>query len=378
MKKPVYLDYNATAPLDPRVFEAMTPWFTNEWGNAGSRTHVYGHSARKATDQAREQVASLLNADPTEIVFTSGATESNNLAILGVALPHLDSKRRHILSSKIEHKAVLEPLEYLAGHGFEVELLPVSMGGRIESDEVAERLRDDTILVSVMHANNETGVLQPIQEVSELLLDHPALFHVDAAQSFGKEVDSLHSVHCDLLSISAHKFYGPKGIGALYVRQSTSLGKLAPILFGGGQERGLRPGTLPVPLAVGLGKASELAGGEYDSRRQDAAKIKARLLEDLSEIDFTINGDQHYCQTHVANISFPGVDSEALMMFLRPEIAVSNGSACTSATYSPSHVLSAMGLDEGTIDSSVRLSWGPGIDYIEASSIIRAVQHLNM
>ncbi len=375
--KPLYLDYNATTPLDPRVFEAMTPWFLDEPGNAGSRTHEYGKRAKDAVETARSQVAEILNAKPEEIVFTSGATESNNLALLGLAKYGEEHNRKHIVSTAIEHKAVLEPLDDLASRGFEVDLAPVTSGGYVEPDEIKRRLRPDTLLVSAMHANNETGVMQPLLEIAELLADSATLFHVDAAQTYGKEVEELKQLRCDFLSISGHKVYAPKGIGALYVRrQGGRRPPVSAISFGGGQERGLRPGTMPVPLAVGLGKAAELASTEFQTRRAQAAKLKEQLLADLRAVDHTINGDPTRSQSHVLNVSFSGVDSEALMMAVREDLAFSNGSACTSARYNPSHVLTAMGLDEYEIDCSVRVSWGVGVTTIPAGGIVEAINKL--
>lgn len=373
-EKPLYLDYNATTPLDPRVFEAMKPWFLDEPGNAGSRTHVYGKRARDAVEAARRQVAEVLDAKPEEIVFTSGATESNNLALLGLAKYGEEQNRKHIVSTAIEHKAVLEPLDYLISRGFEVDLAPVTPGGYVEPDEIKRRLRPDTLLVSVMHANNETGVMQPVLEIAELLTESPTLLHVDSAQTFGKEVEELKQLRCDFLSISGHKMYAPKGIGALYVRrQGGRRPHVSAISFGGGQERGLRPGTLPVPLAVGLGKAAELAATEFQARREQATKVKQQLLADLRAVDHAINGDSSRSQSHVINISFAGVDSEALMMAVRDDIAFSNGSACTSSSYNPSHVLTTMGLDEQRISESARISWGPGIAGIPTEVLVSAV-----
>ena len=375
----IYADYNATTPLDPRVFEAMKPWFLNEPGNAGSRTHEYGNRARDAVEAARSQVAEILDAKSEEIVFTSGATESNNLALLGLAKYGEEQNRKHIVSTAIEHKAVLEPLEYLASRGFEVDLAPVTSGGHVESDEIKRRLRPDTLLVSVMHANNETGVMQPVLEIAELLADSPTLFHVDAAQTFGKEVEELKQLRCDFLSISGHKVYAPKGIGALYVRrQGGRRPPVSAISFGGGQERGLRPGTMPVPLAVGLGKAAELAATEFQPRREQAAKVKLQLLADLRDVDHAINGDPSRSQSHVLSVSFIGVDSEALMMAVRDDFAFSNGSACTSASYNPSHVLAAMDLNDDKIGSSVRISWGVGITTIPAGPLVKAVRELKI
>jgi cysteine desulfurase len=375
--RPIYLDYNATTPLDPRVFEAMRPYYLAEIGNAGSRTHVYGKRARDAVERARGQVAALLRRRPEEIVFTSGATESNNLALLGSLAEGIRSSRKHALATCIEHRSVLAPLERFRSSGFDVEFLPVTAGGFVEPDEIHRRLRPDTLLVSIMHANNETGVLQPVGEVSGLLADPGVAFHVDAAQTFGKQVQELQRVDCNFISISGHKIYGPAGIGALFVRNSGRRRiSLEPLMMGGGQERGLRPGTLPVPLIVGLGAAAELAGEEYETRNVQAWSLKRRFLTALEAVDHRINGDVTRTQPHVLNVSFPGVDSEALMLALSSEIAISNGAACTSSSYSPSHVLRSMGLTDDRIDSAVRFSWGPGIEAIPVGALIEAVTKL--
>jgi cysteine desulfurase len=277
----------------------------------------------------------------------------------------------------VEHKAVLEPMDRLREAGLEVDLVPVTAGGNVEPDEVRRRLRPDTLLVSVMHANNETGVLQPVREIAELLTGTSALFHIDAAQTFGKEVEALRGLRCNFLSISAHKVYGPKGVGALYARRERGQRRpLAPLMYGGGQEMGWRPGTLPVPLVVGLGAAAELAGREHQGRNLAAAGVKERFLRALGDVEYKINGDPARTQPHVVNLSFPGVDREALMLAVREDLAISNGAACTSATYAPSHVLKAMGLGEDRIASAVRISWGPGVDDIPAGPIIEAVQSL--
>ena len=371
---PVYLDYNATTPLDPRVFEVMQEWYAGPPSNSGSRTHVFGQRARDAVEAARKQVAKVLGAGSEEVFFTSGATESNNIAILGLASFAEQTGRKHILSTAIEHKAVLEPLDQLRQRGFDVELLPVSEGGFVEPETVKDHLRPDTLLVSVMHANNETGVLQPLTEIAELLDGTDTFFHTDAAQTFGKEVEELRNLPCDFISISSHKIYGPQGVGALYVRRRGAARRpLDSLLFGGGQERGLRPGTIPVPLVVGLGTAAELAASEYKSRAAAAGRVKEQLLSGLQAVDHHINGDLSRSQPHVLNVSFPGVDSEALMMALRDDIAISNGSACTSDSYDPSHVLLSMGLDEDRISESVRISWGPGVDTIPCDAIVSAI-----
>jgi cysteine desulfurase len=289
MAKPLYLDYNATTPLEPRVFEAMKPYFLEEFGNAGSRTHLFGQSAKEAVEAARGQVAAMLGLRPEEVIFTSGATESNNLALLGLVEYGLEAGRRHVLSTAIEHKAVLEPLQRMQELGFEVELAPVTPGGYVEPETIRRLLRADTLLVSVMHANNETGVLQPLEEIGQVLAGGETFFHTDAAQTFGKEVESLRKTPWDFVSLSGHKIYGPQGIGAIGVRRRPSKRRpLAPLLFGGGQERGLRPGTLPVPLVVGLGKAAELAEAEHAERREHAEIVKRAFLAALQEVEHTV------------------------------------------------------------------------------------------
>lgn len=377
MSRPLYLDYNSTAPLDERVFEAMRPYFLEEFGNAGSRTHSYGQRAKEGAERAREQVAKLLDVKPDEVVFTSGATEANNLAILGLAAYGEATGRKHVLATAIEHKAVLEPLDRLRAAGFAVELIPVTAGGFAEPDAVKARLRADTLLVSVMHANNETGVLQPVREVAALIEGSGTYFHVDAAQTYGKEVETLRSLPYDFLSVSGHKIYGPKGVGALIARRRGGQKRpLTALTVGGGQEMGLRPGTLPVPLVVGLGAAARLAAEEHGKRNTDARRVKDKFLCSLAVIEHTVNGDPTRTQPHVLNVFFPGVDSEALMLSLRETVAISNGAACTSASYSPSHVLKAMGLSDDHVASSVRISWGPGVAAIPAESIIEAVDVL--
>lgn len=360
MSNPVYLDYNATTPLDPRVFEVMKEWYLGPPANSGSRTHVYGQRAKDAVESARAQVAEVVAGMPEEIIFTSGATESNNLAILGLAAHGEATGKKHIVSTAIEHKAVLEPLQFLAKKGFEIELAPVCKGGYVDPDDLIRRVRDDTLLVSVMHANNETGIIQPVKEIGNALQNKTSFFHIDASQTFGKE-DGLAGIKFDLLSASSHKIYGPQGIGALVVkRQRNTRIPIACLVHGGGQERGLRPGTTPVALAVGFGEAAKLAKLESHSRAAASETVRNCLFQELRKIEHELNGDSTRCQPHVANIRFPNSDSEALMMALKDSYAFSNGSACTSETYSPSHVLLAMGLDDDAANESVRISWGFG------------------
>lgn len=355
---PLYLDCNATTPLDPRVRDAMFHFFDVEYGNAGSRTHEYGSRAKQAVQKARNQVAALIGCESDEVIFTSGATESNNLAILGLAKHGEQTERKHIVTTQIEHKAVLEPIDELERRGFEVTRVPPTPGGWVEPSAILAALRPDTLLVSVMHANNETGVIQPIDEILSGMQDHTAFFHTDAAQTFGKIIESLQNPRIDLISISGHKIYGPKGIGALITRRrGYDRIPLTPLMFGGGQERGLRPGTQPVPLIVALGLAAELAGKEWKKRTEKCAAFRKELLAAFAPFNPVCNGDPDRTMPHVVNFSIPDIDSEALILALKHDIAISNGSACTSASYKPSHVLKAMGLSNTQTQEAVRISW---------------------
>lgn len=355
---PVYLDNNATTPLEPLVREAMLHAFDIEYGNAGSRTHQFGADAKRATQRAREEVAAVVSADPTEVTFTAGATEANNLALLGLEAFGRSSERRHIITTAIEHKAVLEPLEVLQARGFEVTVLPVGASGRLEPSAVAAALRADTVLVSVMAANNETGVVQPLPEICRLMADHAAYLHTDAVQAFGKVLEPLRDPRIDLISASAHKLHGPKGVGALIARRrGYDRPPLAPLMFGGGQERGLRPGTLASPLIVGFGAAARLAVRDHELRAEVSLAIRRRALQAFAQLSPVLIGDQTHCLPHVLTLAFPGVDSEGLILTVRDLAAVSNGSACTSASYTPSHVLTAMGLPVDVVTGAVRLSW---------------------
>jgi cysteine desulfurase len=333
-------------------------FLSEEIGNPASRSHEFGTRAKQAVEQAREQVAEVVNASREEVIFTSGATESNNLAILGLAAEGERTGRKHLVSTQIEHKAVLEPLDWLTKRGFELTRLPPNPGGWVEPEQIKAALRPHTLLVSVMHVNNETGVVQPIGEIAEILTNHTAFFHVDAAQGFGKQILPLRSTRLDLISISGHKIYGPKGVGALVARRrGFDRIPLTPLMVGGGQERGLRPGTLPVPLIVGLGKAAEIALKEAHNRAGRCIKFRKKALGMLELLKPIFNGDQTRTLPHVLNISIPSLDSEAVMVALKELVAVSNGSACTSASYEPSHVLKAMGLGEDTIRGAIRISW---------------------
>lgn len=375
---PFYLDCNATTPLDPEVLEFLCRFLTEELGNEGSRTHEYGLRARQAVQKARNQVAAVVSAKREEVIFTSGATESNNLAILGLKVAGLNQGKRHIITSAIEHKAVLEPCQVLEEEGFEITRLPVGAGGSVNPEEVREALRPDTLLVSVMHVNNETGVRQPIDGIAAILKDHDAYFHTDAAQGFGKDLEPLRNPRIDLISISGHKIYAPMGVGALIARRrGYERPPLAPLTHGGGQERGLRPGTLPVALIAALGVAAEIAVRDHEKRLQRCREIRKKALAALTPLVPQLSGDRSLVMDHVLNLAFPGLDSEALMVALKDLIAISNGSACTSNTYTPSHVLKAMGMDDDEADSCVRVSWchlTPEVDWGTVAERIRALR----
>jgi cysteine desulfurase len=354
---PVYLDHAASTPVDPLVIDVVVYYMGTAFGNAGSRTHRYGNDAAKAVRQAREQVAAVVETDWDSVLFTSGATESNNLALHGPAEEALKKGKRHIISSSIEHKSVLEPLERLQESGFEITFLSPDATGAILVDDVKNALRPDTWLVSIMHANNETGVIQPIEAVCNALAEHPTIFHVDAAQTFGKLIGPLRNSRIDLISVSAHKINGPKGIGALIVRNPERTTGLRPLMVGGGQEKKLRPGTLPVSQCAGFGKAAELALSGANQRREACINFKARLVDELSPLGIVINGDQQTSLPNIINLSIANIDSEALMIALRDLVAISNGAACTSISYEASHVLQAMGLSDEAASCATRWSW---------------------
>lgn len=376
-KRPVYLDCNATAPIEPEVRDAMLPYLDLEFGNSGSRTHEYGQRAKRAVEEARNWIAKVVDCEPEEVYFTSGATESNNLAILGLAAYGSSTGRKHIITTAIEHKAVLEPLVHLEKLGFEITLIPVRQSGRVEVDAIRAAIRPTTLLVSVMHVNNETGIIQPIQQIASDLVNSDVFFHVDAAQGFGKELDDLRNVRIDLISVSGHKIYGPKGIGALIARKRDfERPPLTPLMFGGGQERGLRPGTVPVHLAVGLGTASKLAVRDNKSRRLRNLEFQKKLVSALEGIGAVFNGDQRFVIPSTVNISLAGIDAEAAMVAVKDMVSVSNGSACTSTSYTPSHVLSAMLADEERINGAIRFSWSHMTSDVDWKMIVRGFQSI--
>lgn len=367
MASPVYLDCNATTPLEPSVLEVMQKFLVEEFGNEGSRTHEYGARAKQAVQKARDQVGQIVGAQRDEVIFTSGATEANNLAILGLAEHGEKRQRKHIISTLIEHKAVIEPIEELERRGFEVEMLAPNAKGWVDPEKIKAALRPETLLVSVMHANNETGVIQPIEEIADLLRGHATYLHVDAAQTFGKLIEPLRNQRIDLISASAHKLFGPKGIGALITRRREyDRPPLKPLAFGGGQERGLRPGTLPVHLIVAFGEACAVALRDQNQRSEKVNAFRQQLMDELAPLAPVYHGDPARMMPNVVNVSIPGLNSEAAMVGLKDLIAISNGSACTSANYTVSHVLKSMNLPEEQILSALRISWchlTPAVDW---------------
>jgi cysteine desulfurase len=375
--QPIYLDYQATTPLDPRVLEAMMPYFTHQFGNPHSRSHSYGWEAEEGVEKARGQVAKLIGADEKEVIFTSGATESNNLAIKGVAEFYKD-RRNHIVTTVTEHKCVLDTCRHLEQEGFTVTYLPVQQNGLIDLDRLREVVTDKTVVVSIMAVNNEIGVIQPLAEIGKICREKKAFFHTDAAQAAGKIPLDVEAMNIDLMSISGHKIYGPKGIGALYVRRKPRV-RLVPLIVGGGQERGFRSGTLPTPLCVGLGEAAEIAMNEMEGEAKRLAKLQARMLKGLHDRlpEIFVNGDLEHRIPGNLNISFAYVEGESLMMGIK-NLSVSSGSACTSASLEPSYVLRALGVEEEMAHTSLRIGLGRFTTEHEVDTAVEElVRHVN-
>ncbi len=355
---PVYLDHNATTPCDPRVVEAMIPYFTHQFGNAASRNHPFGWQAEEAVDYAREQVAKLIGADPKEVIFTSGATEGDNLGIKGVFEMYA-SKGNHIITATTEHKAVLDTCKHIEKEGGEVTYLPVNAEGLIDVKELEAAIKPTTILVAIMYANNETGTIQPVREISAIAKKHGILFFTDATQAVGKIPVDVNKDGIDLMALTAHKMYGPKGVGALYVRRKNPRVKVTAQMDGGGHERGMRSGTLNVPGIVGFGKACELAMNEMEADAKRLSKLRDKLENALLKLEEAyVNGSREHRLPHVTNISFKYVEGEGLLMGFNKNIALSSGSACTSASLEPSYVLKALGLGDDLAHSSLRFGLG--------------------
>lgn len=358
MKTPVFMDYHSTTPVDKRVVDAMLPYFSDVFGNASSRNHSFGWTAEAAVEESRKSIAKLIGADPKEIVFTSGATESNNLALRGIAEMYR-SKGNHIITVKTEHKAVIDTAKYLESQGFSITFLPVDEFGLVRLEELEAAITDKTILISIMAANNEIGTIQPVEQIGALAKKKNILFHSDAVQAVGRIPVDVQKWNVDLLSLTAHKIYGPKGIGALYIRRRNPRVRLSPILFGGGHERGMRSGTLNVPAIVGFGKAAEICSSEMELESTRVKNLRDRLWNGLqSQLDeLKLNGHPTKRLPNNLNVSFAYVEGEALMMAIK-DIAVSSGSACTSASLEPSYVLKALGISEDLAHSSIRFGLG--------------------
>ncbi len=369
---PIYLDYQATTPVDPRVLEVMLPYFSEKFGNPHSIDHHFGHEAEAAVEVARAQVASAIGAEAREIVFTSGATESNNLALIGLARFHKE-RRTHIVTVASEHKCVIETCRYLEREGFSVTFLPIEPSGLIDLDRLADAIGERTLVVSVMGVNNEIGVIQPLAEIGALCRARDVYFHSDCAQAVGKVPLDVKAMSIDLMSISGHKLDGPKGIGALYVRRRPRV-RLEAMIQGGGQERGMRSGTLPAPLCVGMGEACAIAADVLEEEAARISALRGRLLAGIAESvpDIQVNGDLERRVAGNLNLSFIGVDAEGLMMAL-PELALSSGSACTSTAIEPSYVLRALGLDDDLANGSIRFGIGRFTTEAEIDYVVRAV-----
>jgi len=384
MKLPIYMDHHATTPVDPRVLEVMLPYFTQEFGNAASRNHAFGWAAEKAVEQARQHVADLIGATPKEIIFTSCATEANNLALKGVAAMYAE-KGNHIVTCVTEHKAVLDPCHQLEKQGFRVTYLPVGKDGLIDLGELRAAITPKTILISIMTANNEIGVIQPVAEVGTIAKEHGILFHTDAVQAVGKIPFDVNQIKADLVSLSGHKFYGPKGVGALYVRRRNPRVLLGEQIAGGGHERGMRSGTLNVPGIVGLGKAAELCRLQMAEEGARLRRLRDRLNETLhQQLDgIYVNGSLEHRLPHNLNVSFAYVEGESLLMGIN-DVAVSSGSACTSASLEPSYVLKALGAGDDLAHSSIRFGLGrwtteEEVDYVaeKVAAVVRRLREMS-
>lgn len=356
----VYLDYNASAPLDTRVLERMVDVYQSHYGNADSRTHVFGTEAKEIIASSRKSIADILKIDATDLLFTSGSTESNNMAILGLLDYVKETGRNHFITTSMEHKSVLEPMKYLENHGCKVNFISPDESGRIRPEQVLDLVTDQTLLVSVMHVNSETGIIQPIQELGDALAKTKTYFHIDATQGFGKLNDQLRSTKYDMLSVTAHKLGGPQGIGAFVCRRDRTYKRppVKPLIFGGQQERGYRPGTTPVALVAGFALAAQLCDKESHLHAKSCHATKKALMAALEGLAYTVNGDAQYCIPSTINISFKGIDAEGIFVALKENYALSNGSACNSGSHASSYVLTAMGLPERQIAEAIRISWG--------------------
>lgn len=373
----VYLDFNASAPIDTRVLDRMIEIYRINYGNADSRTHIFGTAAKEIVATSRKSIADILDIDSTDLLFTSGSTESNNMAVLGLLDYALQTGRKHFITTSIEHKSILEPMKYLQQHGCTVDFINPDESGRITPEQVISHVTNDTLLVSVMHVNSETGIIQPIKEIGEALSQTKTYFHVDGTQGFGKLNNDLRETKYDMLSLTAHKLGGPQGIGAFVFRRDSSYKRppIKPLMYGGQQERGYRPGTTPVALVAGFALAAELCDKECEKRIESCCRIKRTFLKDVSGLDYKLNGDQRYCIPSTINVSFAGVDAEGIFLALKDDYAFSNGSACNSGSHAPSYVLTAMGLPQNRIDEAIRISWNydTKVNFKALSKYIRSI-----
>lgn len=359
----VYLDYNASAPVDPRVLDRMVEVYQSHYGNADSRTHTFGKDAKEIVAESRKTIADILKVDSTDVIFTSGSTESNNMAIVGLLEYAQETERNHFITTAIEHKSVLEAMKYLQSKGCVVDFVYPDESGRIRASQILELVTEKTLLVSMMHVNSETGIIQPIEEVGQALAGTKTYLHIDGTQGFGKLNDVLRNTNYNMLSITAHKLGGPQGVGALILRRDKTYRRppVKPLLFGGQQERGFRPGTTPVALVAGFGLAAKLCDQEAATHMKKCQEIKDSFLNAISSLNYVINGDPQYCLPNTINISFAGVDAEGYFVSLKEEYAFSNGSACNSGSHAPSYVLTAMGLDEKRVSEAIRISWDASV-----------------
>ena len=373
----LYLDYNASAPILPEVLDTMIEAYKNTPGNADSRTHIYGTNAQKLVNESRASIASVLGIDPSELIFTSGSTESNNTVILGIQEYAKQTGKKHIVTTAIEHKAILEPLHHLESKGFKVDFIKPDTSGRVSAKDILEKISDQTCLVSVMFVNSETGIIQPVDEIGLELKKRDILFHVDATQALGKLNPEIRKLDYDLLSIASHKIGGPQGIGALIRKRNTNYENppIKQLMYGGGQERGFRPGTTPVALVAGFAKAVELSEKNLHSSTEKCKAIKAKFFEAINGLSYEINGDPEYCLPSTVNISIDGLDAEAAFLCLGDMYSFSNGSACNSSSHTLSYVLEAMGLNEKRKSEAIRLSWNgqSDIDFSDFISVVKSV-----
>lgn len=377
----VYLDFNASSPVDERVLERMIEIYRSHYGNADSRTHIFGTEAKEIVSASRKTIAEILSVDTTDVLFTSGSTESNNMAILGLLEYANETGRNHFITTSIEHKSVLEAMKYLEKHGCVVDFVSPDETGRIKPQQILELVTDKTLLVSLMHVNSETGIIQPIKEVGEALEKTPTYFHIDATQGFGKLNDELRNTKYDMLSVTAHKLGGPQGVGAIVLKRDKSYKRppVKPLMYGGQQERGFRPGTTPVALVAGFALAAQLCNDECEKHMKKCAEIKADFIESIKGLNYSFNGAQEYCLPTTVNVSFHGVDAEGIFLAMKENYAFSNGSACNSGSHSPSYVLTSMGLDEVRVSEAVRISWNYNtkVDFFELVDYVKSMTDSN-